>query len=76
MMRKSDETRKANERALERRMVREALSVQPKRPAPGLTAVQVFWRSEITPADCRIGREHERAAIAAAEREAARRSNV
>ena len=73
MTRKSSETRKTNERALERRMLREALSVQPKRLTPTLTVMQVFWRSEITPADVLIGRNHERAAIAAAEREAARR---
>ena len=73
MTRKSSETRKANELALERRMLREALSVQPKRLTPTLTGMQVFWRSEITPADVTIGREYERAAIAAAEREAARR---
>jgi len=73
MTRKSDETRKTNERALERRMVLDALRVQPKRQVPAPTGMQVFWRSEITPSDIRIGREYERAAIAAAEREAARR---
>lgn len=74
MTRKSDETRKANEWALERRMVREALSVPPKHPEPTLTGVRVFWKSEITPADIRMGREYERAAIAAAEREARRKA--
>jgi len=73
MTRPSDLTRRDNERELERRMVRAALCVQPKRVST-LTGAQVFWRSEITPADVRTGREYERAAIAAAEREARRKA--
>ena len=73
MTRKSDETRSANERALERRMIRQALSAPPKRAAPSLTGGQIFWQSEITPADIRAGRRYEAAMIADAEHESARR---
>jgi hypothetical protein len=66
-MRKSDQTAAANRRAALRVLVLEALARTPVR-TPGARE----WKCEITPDDVRTGREYERAAIAAAEREAAR----
>jgi hypothetical protein len=67
MTRKSDQTAAANRRAALRVLVLEALARTPVR-TPGARE----WKCEITADDVRTGREYERAAIAAAEREAAR----
>lgn len=66
MTRKSDLTRRANEQRAERLQVSAALARTPESKPHA-------WKSTITPADVRTGREYERAAIAAAERESARR---
>jgi hypothetical protein len=65
MMRKSDQTAAANRRAALRVLVLEALARTPVRTPRE-------WKCEITADDVRTGREYERSAIAAAEREAAR----
>lgn len=68
MTRKSDLTAAASRRSDLRAKVLAALARVPVR---GPFAHD--WKCEITASDVRAGREYERAAIAAAEREAARR---
>ena len=63
MTRKSDQTRMANERRAEQLQIRAALARTPESKPRA-------WKCSITPADVHTGREYERAAIAAAEREA------
>ena len=65
MTRQSDITRAANERRAEQLQIRAALARTPDSKPRA-------WKCSITAADVRTGREYERAAIAAAEREAAR----
>ena len=65
MTRQSDITRAANERRAEQLQIRAALARTPESKPHSR-------KCSITHADVRTGREYERAAIAAAEREAAR----
>lgn len=65
MVRKSDQTRRVNERRAEQLQIRQALARTPD-------SKPLACKCSVTADDVRTGREHERAAIAAAEREARR----